>query len=83
MPFQEVTNISQGKPIHIDSTMILPGQTALIDEERAKSKPIKDMVAANWLQLGDVVDDEEAAPPAKPSATPAPAPRPPATPPKG
>lgn len=58
MPMQEITNTSQGRVIHVDTTMILPGQTGLIDAERAKSAPVKAMVAANELKLGAMVEDE-------------------------
>jgi hypothetical protein len=74
MPMQEVTNMSQGRVIHIDTTMLAPGETGLIDSERAKSAPVKALVSANELKLGGMVEDEGDEPAPKPQASPQPKP---------
>ena len=66
MPKMEVTNTSQGRVIHIDTTMLAPGQMGFIDAERAKSAPVTAMIAANELKLGGTVDDDDDEPAPKP-----------------
>ena len=66
MPKMEITNTSQGRVIHIDTTMLAPGQMGYIDAERAKSRPVKDMLAANELKLGGTVEDDDDEPAPKP-----------------
>lgn len=70
---KRVTNTSL-RVIHIDENMLLPGESAEIEDERAESEAVKRLVKDKYVSLGAAESEPEPAPkpraPAHPQAQP-------------